>query len=119
MKIAVAGLAAVSIGLNVYQYMNNRGLKLLLATKGVSTVDQCDILKRAVSELEGEVSGLKAELNLLIDDITAGKVAPNDVPERIMNIYRKASKAPEGAAPAESPKSDEAATPANNDSDPA
>jgi hypothetical protein len=112
LKIAFAAVAAVSVGANVYQFLTNRGLKTMLAEKGISTSDQCAILKKAVDGLEGDLSSLKGDLNTLIDDITAGKIAPADIGERVMDIYRKASKeaqpAPEAAADA-APKSDEAA----------
>lgn len=110
LKIAVCAIAAVSLGANAYQYLTNRGLKKMLADSGVSTDDKCAILRKAVSELEGDLSSLKADLNTLIDDITAGKVAPADIGERVMEVYRKASKeAPKAeGAQAEAPKSDEA-----------
>jgi hypothetical protein len=115
LKIAVCAIAAVSLGANAYQFLTNRGLKKMLNDSGVSTANKCEILKKAVEGLEGDLSSLKADLNTLIDDITAGKVAPNDIGERVMNIYRKASKDKEEAKPAEGPaatepKSDEAAS---------
>jgi DNA-binding transcriptional regulator YbjK len=113
LKIAVCALAAVSLGANAYQYLTNRGLKKMLNDSGISTENKCAILKKAVSELEGDLSALKADLNTLIDDITAGKVAPADIGERVMEVYRKASK--ETGKPAEGPaatdpKSDETPT---------
>lgn len=100
LKIAVAAVAAVSLGANAYQFLTNRGLKQMLADKGVSTDDQCAILKKAVAGLEGDLTSLKGDLNSLIDDITAGKIAPADIGERVMDIYRKASKEVEQAAEA-------------------
>ncbi|MNX82308.1 hypothetical protein D3C86_1140330 [compost metagenome] len=113
LKIVVCGIAAISIGANAYQFLTNRGLKKMLADVGVSTEDKCAILKKAVADLEGDLTNIKGDLNTLIDDITAGKVAPADIGERVMEVYRKASKEqakPAEGAQAESPKSDEAAS---------
>lgn len=116
LKIAVCAIAAISLGANAYQYLTNRGLKKMLNDSGVSTDSKCAILKKAVADLEGDLTSLKADLNVLIDDITAGKVAPADIGERVMEVYRKASKEKEATAPIdpdakapEAPKSAEAA----------
>lgn len=117
LKIIFCAITAVSIGANAYQFLTNRGLKKMLADSGVSTENKCAILKKAVEGLEGDLTSLKADLNTLIDDITAGKVAPADIGDRVMDIYRKASKEKEAAKPAdpdakapEAPKSAESAT---------
>lgn len=120
LKIILAAVAAVSVGGNVYQFLSNRGLKQILAEKGISTSDQCAILKKAVEGLEGDLTSLKSDLNALIDDITAGKIAPADIGERVMDIYRKASKEVEQAAEAAAdaaPKSDEVLTPEKPDAE--
>ena len=92
MKVIAAAIAAGSVGLNVYQFMTNRGLKAILASHGISTEDKCAILRKAAASLEDDLSNIKANLNTLIDDITSGKVAAADIGERVMDIYRKASK---------------------------
>lgn len=107
LKIAFCAIAAASIGANVYQFMTNRGLTKMLNESGVSTENKCAILKKAVEGLEGDLTSLKADLNTLIDDITAGKVAPADIGDRVMDIYRKASKEKEAAKPAEGPAATE------------
>lgn len=115
LKAIVCAVAAVSLGANAYQFLTNLGLKKMLNDSGVSTDNKCAILRKAVDELEGDLTSLKSDLNALIDDITAGKVAPADIGERVMDVYRKASKekaaepTPEAPA-AEAPKSAEAAS---------
>lgn len=122
LKIAVCAFAAVSLGANAYQFLTNRGLKKMLSEAGVSTENKCAILKKAVEGLEGDLTSLKADLNSLIDDITAGKVAPADIGERVMEVYRKASKEKEEAKPAQGPaatepKSAETEAPASPDAE--
>lgn len=92
LKVASTLFVAASVGLNVYQYMTNRGLKAILSSNGISTDDKCEILRKAVSSLEDDLSSLKSDLNELIDGITSGKVPASDIAERVMDIYRKASK---------------------------
>lgn len=118
LKIAVCAIAAVSLGANAYQFLTNRGLKKMLDDSGVATDNKCAILKKAVEGLEDDLTSLKADLNALIDDITAGKVAPADIGERVMEVYRKASKEKADAKPAdtaektqEAPKSAESPAP--------
>jgi len=122
LKIIVSAIAAISVGANAYQFLTNRGLTKMLNDKGVSTDNKCEILKKAVSSLEGDLSSLKEDLNTLIDDITAGKVAPAVIGERVMEIYRKASKEKATAEPtevpsAEAPKSAEDEAPASPDAE--
>jgi DNA-binding transcriptional regulator YbjK len=115
LKIAFCAIAAVSLGANAYQYLTNRGLKKMLNDSGISTESKCAILKKAVADLEGDLTSLKADLNVLIDDITSGKISAADIGERVMEVYRKASKEKEAAKAAdadakapEAPKSAEA-----------
>lgn len=100
-KAIVIGIASLSLGLNAYQWFQNRGLKVMLRDAGKSTGDKCAILKKAADSLSEDLTALKKDLNDLIDDITAGKVPGDQIAERVMQIYRKASEQP---APASEPE---------------
>lgn len=102
-KVLTAGFIAASVGLNVYQFMTNRGLKEILSANGISTEDKCAILRKAAEGLEDDLTNIKANLNTLIDDITSGKVKSADIGERVMDIYRKASKEAPAAEVVEKP----------------
>lgn len=119
-KAIFAAVASISVGVNAYLWFQNRGLKVMLRDAGKSTEDKCAILKKAADSLTEDLGALKKDLNELIDDITAGKVPGNDIAERVMAIYRKASEQPKPAAEPEasSEKSPQAeATPAPDNSE--
>lgn len=106
-KTVFVGLAAVSVGANVYQFLTNRGLKKMLGDAGVSTEDKCKVLKKAIEELNGEYDGLKKSVGDLIDEMTAGKVPAEQVLDRLMELYRAASKAEIDAAKGGTKSNDE------------
>lgn len=108
-KTVFVGLAAISVGANVYQFLTNRGLKKMLSDAGVSTEDKCKVLKKAMEELDGQYTGLKKSLGDLIDEISAGTVPNDKIMDRLMELYRQAQK--------EAPAADEAA-PKSNDAEP-
>jgi len=110
-RTLIAGVAAASVGLNVYQWFTNRGLKVMLRDAGVSTEDKCKILKKAMDQMTGEYDTLKKGLGDLIDDITAGKIPNDQIGERVLDLYRKASKA-DAKPTQEAPKDDAPETPA-------
>jgi regulator of replication initiation timing len=104
-KTVFVGLAAISVGANVYQFLTNRGLNKMLKDAGVSTEDKCKVLKKAMEDLDGQYTGLKKSLGDLIDEVAAGKVPNEQIGDRLMELYRAAHKeAPAADEPA--PKSD-------------
>lgn len=103
-KSVFVGLAAVSVGANVYQFLSNRGLKKILKDNHISGAQQCDVLRKAAEDLGEEYGALKKSIGDLVDEIAAGTVATDKVADRLMELYRNASKPVD--KPAEAPKSD-------------
>lgn len=109
LSIVFGAIAAGSLGYNVYQALNRRGLKAMLEKAGVANVEQTAILKAAIDALNKDGDALKAKLNALIDEVGEATLSKEDLLARLKAIYTGKTAPEPTPAPAEPTPADPAA----------